>query len=159
MNSPWAVYANVVSLWHELFMNHSSKWCSWINHEYSSWIVQDISKKVHELFTSIPQWSGLILNSIRPWTMHLKFMKILPEIVQRNNVLTIQLKKMCWIILAHQNIPAHPPPPDINPWSPHDALKHHLISLETYFFSYNKGFRTKISMKLVHQYVAIFFDF
>ena len=32
-----------------------------------------------------------------------------------------------------------------NPLSPHDALKQ------------TEGFRTKISMKLVHQYMAIFF--
>ena len=82
MNCSRAVHVNG-SLWHELFINHSSKWCSWINHElswaiycsrtfleqfmssfvncswnihqYSSWIVHDISKKVHELFISISQ--------------------------------------------------------------------------------------------------------
>ena len=40
-----------------------------------------------------------------------------------------------------------------NPFSPHDALKHHFTSLTT------KGFRMKISMKLFYQYMAIFFNF
>ena len=47
-----------------------------------------------------------------------------------------------------------------NPLSPHDALKHHFISLQTHFnFPKIKGFRTKISMKLVYQYMSILFNF
>ena len=46
-----------------------------------------------------------------------------------------------------------------NSLSPHDALKHRFTSLKTYFFPTTKGFRTKISMKLVYQYVVIFFNF
>ena len=46
-----------------------------------------------------------------------------------------------------------------NPLSPHDALKHHITSLKILNFPTNKGFRMKISMKLAHQYIAIFFNF
>ena len=47
-----------------------------------------------------------------------------------------------------------------NPLSPHAALKHHFTSLKTdLIFGQLKGFKTKISMKLVYQYVAIFFNF
>ena len=48
----------------------------------------------------------------------------------------------------------------INPLSPHDALKHHLTSLITdLILPTTKGFRTKIPMKLVYQYMVIFFNF
>ena len=47
----------------------------------------------------------------------------------------------------------------INPLSPHDALKHHFLSLKTDLIPTTKGFRTKIPMKLVYQYVVIFFNF
>ena len=46
-----------------------------------------------------------------------------------------------------------------NPLSPHDALKHHFTSLKTLNFSTTEGFRTKISMKLVYQYMANFCNF
>ena len=46
----------------------------------------------------------------------------------------------------------------LNPFSPHDALKHHFRSLKTDFPT-TKGFRTKICMKLVYQCMAIFFNF
>ena len=48
----------------------------------------------------------------------------------------------------------------INPLSPHDALKHHFTSPKTdLIFLQPRGFRTKFSMKLVYQYMAIFFNF
>ena len=48
----------------------------------------------------------------------------------------------------------------INLLSPHDALKHHFTSLKNRLnFPTTKGFRTKISMKLVYQYLLIFFNF
>ena len=43
-----------------------------------------------------------------------------------------------------------------NPLSPHDASKHHFTYLKT---DLTRGFRTKISMKMVYQYVVIFFHF
>ena len=44
--------------------------------------------------------------------------------------------------------------------SPHDASKHHFKSLKTHLICLQLwGFRTKISMKLVYQYMAIFFIF
>ena len=47
-----------------------------------------------------------------------------------------------------------------NPLSPHDALKHHFTSPKTdSIFLQPKVLRTKISMKLVYQYMAIFFIF
>ena len=48
----------------------------------------------------------------------------------------------------------------INPLSLHDALKYQFTSLKKILnFPTNKGFRTKISMKLVYQYMVIFFTF
>ena len=48
----------------------------------------------------------------------------------------------------------------VNPLSPHDALKHHFTSLKNSLnFPTTKGYRTKISMKLVYQYMAIFCNF
>ena len=50
--------------------------------------------------------------------------------------------------------------PSVNPLSPHDALKHHFTTLKnTLNFPKTKGFRTKISMKLEYQYMAIFCNF
>ena len=47
-----------------------------------------------------------------------------------------------------------------NPLRPHDALKHHFTSLKTnLIFLQQKGFKTKISMKLVYQSMAICFTF
>ena len=47
-----------------------------------------------------------------------------------------------------------------NPLSPHDALKHHFTSQKNRLnFHTTKGFRMKISMKLVYQYMVIFFNF
>ena len=45
-----------------------------------------------------------------------------------------------------------------NPSSPHDALKNHFTSLKTDLIT-TKGFRAKIPMKLVYQYMAILFIF
>ena len=42
----------------------------------------------------------------------------------------------------------------LNPLSPHDALKHQYKSLKT-----TDGFKRKISIKLVYQYMVIFFNF
>ena len=48
----------------------------------------------------------------------------------------------------------------INPFSAHDALKHYFTSLKkTLNFPTTKGFGTKMSMKLVYQYMGIFFTF
>ena len=47
----------------------------------------------------------------------------------------------------------------LNPLSPHDALKHHFTSLKTDLIFLPKGFGMKISMKLVYQYMVIFFNF
>ena len=51
----------------------------------------------------------------------------------------------------------------MNPLSPHNAIKHHFTSMKTQFISLQltmtKGFRRKISTKLVYQYMAIFFNF
>ena len=48
----------------------------------------------------------------------------------------------------------------LNPLSPHDALKHHFTSLKTVLiFLQLGGFRTKISIKLIYQYMVIFFIF
>ena len=47
----------------------------------------------------------------------------------------------------------------VNPLSPHDALMHHFTSLKQTIFPTTKGFRTNISMKLIYQYMAIFFFF
>ena len=49
--------------------------------------------------------------------------------------------------------------PFVNPLSPHDALKHHFTTLKTDNFPTIDGFIMKISMKLVYQYMAIFFTF
>ena len=46
----------------------------------------------------------------------------------------------------------------LNPSSPHDALKHHFTSLKRDFPT-SKAFRIQISMKLVYQYMTIFFNF
>ena len=47
-----------------------------------------------------------------------------------------------------------------NPLRPHDALKHHFTSLKTdLIFLQQKGFKTKMSMKLVYKSMAIFFTF
>ena len=46
-----------------------------------------------------------------------------------------------------------------NPLSPNDALQHHFIPEHRLTFPTTKGFRMKLSMKLVYQYVAIFFNF
>ena len=43
--------------------------------------------------------------------------------------------------------------------SPHDALKHHFTSLKQTYFPTTKGFGTKILMKLVYKYMAIFLIF
>ena len=42
----------------------------------------------------------------------------------------------------------------LNPLNPHDALKQNIVDFPT-----TKGFRTEISMKLVYQWVIIFFNF
>ena len=47
----------------------------------------------------------------------------------------------------------------VNPLSPHDALKHHFTFLKSLNFITTKDFRIKISMKLVNQFMAIFFIF
>ena len=49
----------------------------------------------------------------------------------------------------------------LNPLSPHDALQRHFTSVKTHFIflQLGDGFRMKISMKLVYQYMAIFFNF
>ena len=48
----------------------------------------------------------------------------------------------------------------VNHLSPHDALKHHFTFLKTdLIFSTTRAFRTKISMKLVNQYMTIFINF
>ena len=47
-----------------------------------------------------------------------------------------------------------------NPLSPHDALKQHFTSLKTdLIFLQLGGSRMNISMKLVYQYMVIFFTF
>ena len=46
----------------------------------------------------------------------------------------------------------------VNPLSPHDALKCHLPEKRPNFPT-TMGFRMKISMKLVYQYMTIFFNF
>ena len=47
-----------------------------------------------------------------------------------------------------------------NPLSPQDAIKHHFTSpKKTLNFPTTKGFRTKISMKLVHKYMEIYCTF
>ena len=49
---------------------------------------------------------------------------------------------------------------NFNPLSPQDALKRHFTSLKNILnFPTTRGFRTKISMKLVYQYITIFFNF
>ena len=49
---------------------------------------------------------------------------------------------------------------DINPLSPHDALKHHFTSLKTHLISLQpRILKTKISMKPFYKYMAIFFNF
>ena len=47
----------------------------------------------------------------------------------------------------------------VNPLSPHDALKHHFTPLKTYliFFTAN-DFRRQISIKLLYEYIVIFFN-
>ena len=45
----------------------------------------------------------------------------------------------------------------LNPLSPHDALNHHFT--DRLNFPTNKGFRTKISMKLVYQYMVTLSNF
>ena len=48
----------------------------------------------------------------------------------------------------------------INPLSPHDALKHHFTSLKNRLnFPTTKAFRMNISMKLVYQCMVIFLIF
>ena len=48
----------------------------------------------------------------------------------------------------------------VNPLSPHDALKHDFyIPEDRLNFPTTKGFRTKMSMKLVYQYITIFCNF
>ena len=48
----------------------------------------------------------------------------------------------------------------VNHLSPHDALKHNFISVKTDLISpITKGFRMKISKKLVYQYITTFFNF
>ena len=47
----------------------------------------------------------------------------------------------------------------IYPLSLHNALQHHFTSLKRLNFPITKGFRTKISMKLFYQYMAIFINF
>ena len=48
----------------------------------------------------------------------------------------------------------------VNPLSTHDALKHDFTSLKNIFnFPTTEGFRTKIPMKLVYQYMTIFLNF
>ena len=46
-----------------------------------------------------------------------------------------------------------------NPLCPHDALASFYIPENRLNFPTTKGFRTKISMKLVYQYVVILFNF
>ena len=49
---------------------------------------------------------------------------------------------------------------NINPLSPHGALKHHVTSLKAYLiFPTTKDFIMKIYMKPVYQYMAIFLNF
>ena len=48
--------------------------------------------------------------------------------------------------------------PALKGLSPHDALKHRFTSLRLNFPT-TKGFRTKISIKLFYQNMAIFFNF
>ena len=48
----------------------------------------------------------------------------------------------------------------VNPFSPHDALQASFYIAENRLnFPITKGFRMKISSKLVKQYIAIFFNF
>ena len=46
-----------------------------------------------------------------------------------------------------------------NPLSPHDVLKHHFTSLNRLNFLQPRVLEKNISMKLVYQYMAIFFTF
>ena len=49
---------------------------------------------------------------------------------------------------------------EINPLSPHDAFKHFFYIPENkQNFPTAKSFRIKISMRLVYQYMAFFFNF
>ena len=78
---------------------------------------------------------------------------------RRTNITTIYLNDYSKIkVICSPGLNCNICIAQINPVSPHDALKHHLKPPKTDSPT-TKDFRTKISMKLVDQYMAIFFNF
>ena len=65
------------------------------------------------------------------------------------------VQNMLEAIYIYTNIPRT----TLNPLSPHNALKHYFKSSKTDLISLQLGFRMKIPMKLVYQYMAIFCNF
>ena len=87
-----------------------------------------------------------------------------------------RLKQVCLFASLHHNIGQTPllwmlhdhdahanlddPPTLINPVSPQDALKHHFTSLKKdLIFLQQRVWKREIFLKLIYQYMVIFFNF